>query len=354
MKHIRSIYVILTILMVFTTLTHQGCRSAQQAKEPDADGFALLINHIEHHHDFVNSEVAPGAIGIDAVLNYEGDKMLLIDIRPLPEFQSGHLAEAVNITMEGLLDYFELSIDPAGFDTIVIISTDGQDALFATTLMRLLGYDNVFGLRLGMGWHKQFADTVWGRKLSSEYELRLSPGPSPQLEAFAYPAFQSDGKDGYTLLRERARELLRSGYKDYRIAAKEVFAAADSFYIINYWPENEYLIGHIPGARQYTPKKSLSRKTSLNTLPPDKPIVIYCHQGNMSSSATAYLLLLGYDVKSLEFGSNSFMYNLHKGKIGRNIFDPLQAIDYPLMDKSNSGKIPKVPVLVEIKSQGGC
>jgi rhodanese-related sulfurtransferase len=354
MKNIRPAFIILTLLMVITGITQQGCNSSKEAEEADSDGFELLINHIEQHYDFVNNEKAPGAIGIDAVLNYNGDKMLLVDVRVMSEFRSGHLAGAVNVAMEELLSYFESRIDPSGFDTIALISADGQDALFATTLLRLLGYDNVFGIRLGMGWHKQFADTVWGRRLSSAYEALLSTGPSPEKKTYSYPTVDGKGKEGYMLLRDRVQQLLTTGYQQYRITAKEVFDAPENYYIINYWPENEYAIGHIPGALQYAPKKSLSRKTMLNTIPPDKPVVIYCHQGNMSSSATAYLLLLGYDVRSLEFGSNSFMFDLHKEKIGRNYLDTLQTIDYPLIDKTNSGAIPKGPVLVEMKSQGGC
>ena len=41
----------------------------------------------------------------------------------------------------------------------------------------------------------------------------------------------------------------------------------------------------------------------------DKPIVVYCYTGQTSGFVTAYLNVLGYDVKSLLFGTNGMIYN---------------------------------------------
>lgn len=346
-------FVFSIVLLALFMIT--GCRSGGKQTDTSNDGFIMMIEHIEQNIDFVNLPEAPGSIDIQKVINYSGSGLHLIDLRSAAEYDEGHLPETVNIEMAKLLSYFEDVIDPGSFDTIVLISNDGQDAFFATTLLRILGYENVFGLRLGMGWHIKYADKLIRSRLSSEYEDKLITDPSPNKLEYSYPVVQTTHIDGYSLIRERVAELLETGYKDYRITAGELIAAADSFYIINYWTPQEYESGHIPGAYQYNPKKSLARAEQLQTVPSDRPVVIYCHQGNMSASATAYMRLLGYNVFSMEFGTNSFMYNHHRDKGIRNLFEPDKAIDYPLRDKhSKPGESPEVPVLIETRGQGGC
>jgi rhodanese-related sulfurtransferase len=47
----------------------------------------------------------------------------------------------------------------------------------------------------------------------------------------------------------------------------------------------------------------------LKTLPTDKPVVVYCYTGQTSAFMAAYLRLLGYDAKSLKFGTNGMIYD---------------------------------------------
>lgn len=342
-------------LFLIFPLLFAGCRSGNGDPETTNDGFLLMTEHIEQNNDFVNRPEAPGSVPIDKILNYAGSGLHLIDLRSTAEYDDGHLAGTVNLPIEKLLYYFENKIDPGSFDTIVLISTDGQDAFFATTLLRILGYNNVFGLRYGMAWHKRYSDVIIRSRLSSQYEDRLSTAPPPEKNEYSYPVINTTHSDGYSLIRERVEELLKNDIINYRISANELFAKADSFYIINYWPLQEYEVGHVPGAFQYNPKKSLARAEELQTVPPDMPVVIYCHQGNMSASATAYMRLLGYDVFSMEFGTNSFMFNLHRDAGIRNLYEPDKAIDYPLQDThSKPGEAESPPVLIEVKGQGGC
>lgn len=342
------------LLAAVTWLFLPGCGLQKSRELPLQDGFELMVDYIEKHTDFVNSEPAPGSVPIDAILNYTGNRFHLVDLRSGPEYGTGHLPAAVNVGMPELLHYFENRIDPGNFDTITLISSDGQDAYFATTLLRILGYDNVYALRLGMGWHRQFADSVWIKHISNAYQDRLSTEASPPKQEHPYPVLNTTFTDGYFLLRDRVEALLASGHQHYKIGVEEVFENADHFYIVNYWPPHEYAVGHIPGAVQYNPKKSLNRKSDLKTLPPDRTVVIYCHQGFMSASATAYLMLLGYDARSLTYGTNSFMYDIHVEQVKRNYFDKNAVFDYPLVDVSGTKDDPGTPRLVEVKAQGGC
>ncbi len=84
----------------------------------------------------------------------------------------------------------------------------------------------------------------------------------------------------------------------------------DNYYIVNYWPANEYIDpGHILGAVQYTPKETMKLSLDLKTLPADKTVVVYCYTGQTSANLTAYLRLIGYNAKSLLFGTNGMIYD---------------------------------------------
>ena len=65
--------------------------------------------------------------------------------------------------------------------------------------------------------------------------------------------------------------------------------------------------GNIVGSYRLNPF-TLADKTYKN-LDPSKTIVTYCWTGQTSSMLTAYLYILGYDVKSLKFGMNAMIYS---------------------------------------------
>ena len=82
-----------------------------------------------------------------------------------------------------------------------------------------------------------------------------------------------------------------------------------NYYVVNYISESRYNLSHLEGSVWYQPKKSMSTKLDLSTLPKDKKIAIYCYIGHQGGALTAYLRLLGYDAYSLRYGVNSFMYD---------------------------------------------
>ncbi len=65
-------------------------------------------------------------------------------------------------------------------------------------------------------------------------------------------------------------------------------------------PEH-YQIGHIPGAINI-PWLSISAPETLNRLPKDRLIVVYCYTGHKGGIAAAILNMLGYNALNLKFG----------------------------------------------------
>lgn len=300
------------VLMSIVSLLMFSCNSKpKETEKTDTDKFETLITYIETSGDFINTEESPAAIGAREVMEMTDKNIHIIDIRPQEDYDAGHLPTALRVPFKDLIDYFENKIDPTSFEGIYLFSSDGQAAFFASGLLRLLGYNNVFPVRYGMSAVDQtIAEQYWLKQLSSAYEDKLVPAPFKKPEAGTYPIITSEFDNGYDILRERAIELLQHPYKDYVITAEEVFKNPSNYFIMCYWKEDYYNLGHIPGAIHYAPKKSLSRSTFLSTLPTDKTIVIYCNSGNHSSTVSAYLRILGYDAKSLYYGGNSFMYTI--------------------------------------------
>jgi rhodanese-related sulfurtransferase len=340
---------------ILITLLIWGCGSHNESPQVEKNGFELMIDFIENHTDFINSDKAPGVINIDALIKGTKNGLLIIDMRPASAYDTGHFPGAVNVRMNQLLNYLENDISPVAFDTIALISEDSQDAFYAVGLLRLLGYNNLFAVRYGMGWHVDYASSTWLAALSSEGERSLVTGESPPDNTHSWPEIHTETDDGYSVLRNRVSQLLNEGFVKIGIQAQEVLTAPQDYFIINYFPEHEYVIGHIKGARQYNPKKSLKRSSRLKTLPPDHPIVVYCHQGNNSATVAAYLRVLGYEAYSLVYGTNSFMYDKQVQEHKRGFYNPQALLDFPLEGSGDDrGQRTGIPVLKEIQSEGGC
>ena len=112
------------------------------------------------------------------------------------------------------------------------------------------------------------------------------------------------------IFEARYDAVLAEGFGTAAISNGDVYANLDDYYIINYWPNTEYLDpGHIEGAIQYTPSDDLPLDAYLKTLPTDKTVVVYCYTGQNSARVAAYLRIIGYDAKSLKFGANSMIWS---------------------------------------------
>mgnify|MGYP006279025405 CR=1 FL=1 len=314
MKKLNQIAIILLVSVFAVTFTSCGGgqkkteEKQKQETKQSVDEFDKLMTHIEQTGDFINSKKVPSMISPKVVKNNLDQNIHIIDIRKPTDYSNGHIPGAVNVGMNQLLDYFMNDINPNSYSHIVMVCYTGQSAGFATSILQLLGYDNVYDMKWGMSsWDKNTAQKKWLKNISNEYADQLETKSNPMSEANGFPTINTGKTVGLEILQERAKELLNKGFKPYTIKAKELFENGDNYYIINYWPEKKYAKGHIPGAIQYNPKKSLGRATQLNTLPTDQTVVPYCFTGQHSAFVTAYLNMIGYDAKSLVYGANSFM-----------------------------------------------
>lgn len=308
------------LTVVLSAFMFFGCGNGNEGKDNNADSvakvneFEVLIKYLEENGNFINSDAVPAMIGADVVYeNVDNAKFKVLDLRGQVDFLTGHINHATNVKTEDLLTYFENDIVPSDYEKIILVCYSGQTASYATSILRIVGYDNVYAMKYGMSsWNKKFAENMWSAKVTSDYVDQLETAGNAKNQKGDHPTIETGKTDPKEILMERAQIALSAPYKTKLVKAEDLFVNGSQYYIMNYWAAEKYDMGHIPGAIQYTPKKSFITTADLYTLPIDKPVVTYCYTGQTAAFVTAYLTILGYDAKSLGFGANSFMHSILK------------------------------------------
>ncbi len=285
---------------------------AEQVSEPVVVGneTTLLLKNLEENGDYVNSQLFPSLIKASIVNANLEKNQLVIDLRPSVQFSEGHIKGAVNKKMEELPAYFETGIKPFEYEKIIFVCEGGQTSSYVVSLLRLMGYGNVFAMRWGMSaWNDTYAENGWFKGVSGKFEANLESTTNDKPLAKGMPELKTGKTSGEEIGAERFRTLFEEGNKNILISADEVFANPQNFFIINLDRKDKYEDGHIPGAVRFKPDETLSFTQEMASIPFDKTVVVYCGTGHNSGFASAYLRLFGYDARTLKYGNNSFMYD---------------------------------------------
>lgn len=303
------------LLSVFFIATlASSCKKDEDVKVNESQ---VLAEYLESANsplmkDYVNTDLPAMMTASDLKSLNETNQVYIIDIRSAADFATGHIHNAHNVALSGLLAHIS-GLDLSSFTKVAIVCYSGQTASYATTLLRLMGYDKVFALKWGMSsWNASFAGgwkniVAAGNTYTSQFETAAHEKNAPG----ELPVLSTGFKTGQSILEARVNELLTAGYDPAKVSSQILFANLSNYYIVNYWPAAQYNDpGHVQGAIQYTPKESIKLATDLKTLPTDKTIAVYCYTGQTSSALVAYLRLLGYDAKSVLYGTNGMIYDL--------------------------------------------
>ncbi len=301
------------ILALMFVIIFTGCLKDNPIEMmKDMNDSAELLVYFETNGDYINSNKMPSFVKASEVyLNL--DTYLIIDIRPKEKFKDGHIPNSINLEMKDLFNFLN-SMKDYTYEKIVIVSSTGQSAAYATSLLRLAGFVNVYSLQWGIAsWNQKFA-TEWFRQVKNgflvgRYNFQNYPKPNytelPNVELGV--GFTKD------LVKERAKKLLEEGFEKVRIDIDEVMKTYNqqsgtlSYFVICYAPTRLYNIrdnGHPPTAVRYQPYDDLKSTTYLQTLPTDKPIAVYEDTGEISAYVVAYLKMLGYNAYSINLGAN--------------------------------------------------
>jgi rhodanese-related sulfurtransferase len=316
----RQYYPILSILLLII-FSITGCKGKKtEAKQEVVQAVikpvtignetSLLLKDLKENGDYVNSKVFPSLIKASIVNESLGKNILVVDIRPSKQFSEGHIKGAVNKKFEELPSYFETGIKPFEYDKIIMVCEDGQLSSYTTSLLRLMGYGNVFSMRWGMsGWNNKYAQEGWLKGVSGKYEAKLENKTNERPPLIGMPELKTGLSIGTEIGTARFKKIFEEGTGNIFITSDEVFSNPQKYYIINLDRKDKYEDGHIPGAVRYKPEGTLGFTNEMASIPTDKTVVVYCGTGHNSGFATAYLRLFGYDAHTLRYGNNSFMYD---------------------------------------------
>lgn len=288
--------------------------SCNKEEEEPLNEAQVLIEYLESVNSplgvyYVNSTMPAITSATDVKTLMATNAVYIIDIRSTTDFADGHIEGAVNVAAGDVLSHVE-GINPDDYDKVVIVCYTGQTAAWATSILQLMGYSNVYSMKFGMcSWNEHFA-SKWNSATSNMYATQFTSDATDKGAEGSIPELSTGKETGQEILESRVASVLSEGFNAAKISAAEVFGALEDYYIINYWPATEYTDpGHIQGAMQYEPKQSISLSADLKTIPADKTVVVYCYTGQNSANLTAYLRIIGYNAKSLLFGTNGMIYN---------------------------------------------
>jgi rhodanese-related sulfurtransferase len=344
MKNVQVAFIGVLLLI---DLFGSGCTGHKADKKEIVDSTAiagrvlidnetqLLLKELADNGDYVNSREFPSLIKATVVKESLGSNILIIDLRTPLLYSQGHIKGSVNKRFEDVPAYFETGIKPFEFNKIVLVCEDGQISCYAASLLRLMGYGNVYAMRWGMSaWNRQLAEKEWLKGISGKYETRLEQTTNEKPVAKEMPALKTGLTSGVEISAARFKNIFAEGTENVLITADEVFSNPQQYFVINYERKDKYDDGHIPGAVRYKPNATLGFTTEMATIPVNKTVVVYCGTGHNSGFVTAYLRLFGYDARTLRYGNNGFMHDQmvkQDAKLSWLPFSGLDINDFPVV-----------------------
>ncbi len=351
---------LLTGLLLILGLIACSGQNAPTETTTSLETTAALLAHLEANGNLINGPLIPALVEPETVFEHlQNPGMLVIDVRPEEAFREGHIEFAVNVPPPAILDYFEYCIDPNSFELIVLVCSSGFMGGYVNAVLLLLGYHNVVNMRYGLSsWDEDIAARFWLDALGNEMLGRLDTRTYPMPPPGELPAISGPAQVPAQLLRERARQVLNVSVADVQLPFHALADAAETPYLVSYWPAERYGQGHLPGSVRYEPKFSLHSSTHIHTLPPDRPMVVYCYSGHHSTYVTAFLRLLGYDAYNMPYGANAFAHNMMLTQEGFfRTFTPEYVRGFPLV-RPGTGTAPAPlqtgPERPPVPAAGGC
>lgn len=304
-KYAVSFLLVVSLMVVF------GCDKDSPNKPEPINEFNLVTAVGDVYFTSYTTQSGAGVnTSISAVFDNLTDgntanDPFIIDYRSAADFASGHIKGAINMPLADLVSKVKDGTVPNN-KTILNVCYTGQNSSVATSVLNMLGYEAqslLFGM-CAVSTSISGTDKWLGQIAADEHAGDLVSTASTTTTTYEFPTLSTGKETAEEIVMER---FSASGWTK---SADDVWDNKANYFIINYWPEAEYVTpGHIPGAYQFTPQMSLKSTEKLNLLPTDKPIVVYCYTGQTSAQVATYLRILGYDAYSLLFGTSGFAYN---------------------------------------------
>jgi rhodanese-related sulfurtransferase len=229
-----------------------------------------------------------GLIGVEDLnaLLAEQD-VILLDVRQPDEYAAGHLEGSFNVPLREVTQ--NLNLLPDTDATIVVICKVGGRSMLASTVLQLLGYQNIKVLSGGFD--------AWAAADMPSVPEAFVPevGEAPEFDAAVFEAadaYLTNLPEGFGMVSAT------------NLAAELV---ENPLILIDVRSDNEWNQGYIEGAQHIWINEFMSR---VDELPADKdaPIVVYCGAGYRGGIAAVLMNLLGYtNVRNLSGGTGAWV-----------------------------------------------
>ncbi|MBK3516008.1 rhodanese-like domain-containing protein [Carboxylicivirga marina] len=291
-----------------------------------------IISGSEGDLKFVN----PGPADEASVPTWAAGFDIIMDIRGGSDYAAGHIVGAQNVAWANVMT----EANTVGQNAkILMVCYSGQSACYATSLLRLAGFDNAQALKWGMsgwasscanhnsGWNNATGDLVSGH---ANWTNELT-----QSTFFNYPKFTASSSDGASILLERINAVFGAGFGAAAVSGSAVLDDPSAFCINNYYNEADHTeFGHFSGAYRIQPLTV--GNDEIKHLDPESTVVTYCYTGQTSAVISAYLNVLGYSAKSMKAGMNGinnhsdvWTSGTNAGNNSKNQWKDSKPKDYP-------------------------
>jgi len=262
------------------------------------------LDHIIKNADGAKFVAAPPTDDPETVDVNEVDvfiaKYYIVDIRSAEDFALGHIEGAKNISFSSILT----DAANAGDKPILVVCYTGQTACYATSLLRLYGYQSTQALKWGMsGWNADFA-AKWNSTIASNIasgNANWTSEAAPANNVYSNPVLNTGKTSGSEILKAQVEAVVAAGFKT--VNAPDVLETPGTYHINNFFSEAHYTgFGHIKGAYRINPV--MLTDDTYNALDPEGKVVTYCYTGQTSAVITAFYNVMGYEAYSMLFGMN--------------------------------------------------
>ncbi|MCK5839847.1 MAG: rhodanese-like domain-containing protein [Bacteroidales bacterium] len=305
MEKLLKYFLLIAILPMFVLVSCE--KDDPDPDPPVATSFEVLKGYMVAQNLDLNNMLDGWIITAGDVHGKGIGDYYIMDIRSSGDFDTlGHIEGAVNSTLGGIVEDAANATKP-----ILVVCYTGQSAGHALIALRLSGYTDAKSLKFGMSsWNDHFAGP-WNNNTGNEAignsNWATPPGDISDPVVYAdEPNFISSFTSGEDILKERVDYMLANGFQG--IVCTDVLANPTNYYINNYWAEGDVeLYGNIKSAYRINPLTLAGEE--YKNLDVAEVIVTYCWTGQTSSMITAYLNVMGYNAKSLKFGSNAMIHD---------------------------------------------
>jgi len=283
------------MLIVTLAFFMVGCDKA----EDPINEFNVLVEYLEGTDGGYINNMGAWIKDLGAI---NTNDYFVLDIRATADYNNEHIVGAVNSTMAGMFDAVASATKP-----VLVVCYSGQTAAYAHVLLNLKGIE-AYTLKWGMSIFSQAHDK-WTANCSNVLanDANWTMDASATLPSYDYPELNTGKDKDDDILDAQIDAAIAKGLQ--LIAGTDVASNTAAYEIFNYWAQADYAhYGHIKDAYQLTPS-TLKSSENLGAINSDETNVIYCWTGQTSAAVSAYLTVLGYDVKSLKFGANSMIYD---------------------------------------------